>query len=175
MNEKVLRLAAIDGPSPEDIKELAAAMPVSGDDPIEEFQGDARFLSNFYESPVEYRGVTYRNAEAAFQAQKCRDRSRCKDYAALSASAAKRAGRREDLRPDWEQIKITEMYRIVRAKFAQDATLAWRLLDTGDRRLVEGNSWNDTFWGVCRGEGRNWLGTCLMAVRAVLKSAAENA
>ena len=33
---------------------------------------------------------------------------------------------------------------------------------------VEGNNWNDTFWGVCRGKGRNELGKVLMKVRSEL-------
>ena len=45
--------------------------------------------------------------------------------------------------------------------------LRQQLLDTGDAELVEGNSWNDTFWGVSArtGKGKNWLGRLLMQVR----------
>jgi len=32
--------------------------------------------------------------------------------------------------------------------------------------LVEGNSWNDVWWGVCEGEGENHLGRILMDIRA---------
>ena len=35
---------------------------------ISEFKGPYYFLSNFYPAKVTYNGVTYRNAEAAFQA-----------------------------------------------------------------------------------------------------------
>ena len=31
--------------------------------------------------------------------------------------------------------------------------------------LIEGNVWNDTFWGVCNGKGHNHLGKILMKVR----------
>lgn len=34
------------------------------------FRDDFRFLSNFYNAPVTYNGVTYKNSEAAFQAAK---------------------------------------------------------------------------------------------------------
>lgn len=37
------------------------------------FDGKYAFLSNFYNSPVSYAGLTYRNNEAAFQAQKTLD------------------------------------------------------------------------------------------------------
>ena len=38
---------------------------------ITSFKDEYRFLSNFYQSPVTLDGLTYPNAEAAFQAQKC--------------------------------------------------------------------------------------------------------
>jgi predicted NAD-dependent protein-ADP-ribosyltransferase YbiA (DUF1768 family) len=40
---------------------------------------------------------------------------------------------------------------------------------TGDRKLVEGNYWHDTFWGVCNGVGENYLGEILMHVRQELR------
>jgi predicted NAD-dependent protein-ADP-ribosyltransferase YbiA (DUF1768 family) len=60
------------------------------------------------------------------------------------------------------------MEGLVRQKFSKDPVLRQRLLDTGDQDLVEGNTWGDTFWGVCRGQGSNWLGRILMDVRAEL-------
>ena len=35
---------------------------------IDSFSGEYDFLSNFYNCPVEYEGITYLNSEAAFQA-----------------------------------------------------------------------------------------------------------
>ena len=40
---------------------------------ITSFRDAYRFLSNFYQYPFAYKGLVYPNAEAAFQAQKCRD------------------------------------------------------------------------------------------------------
>ncbi len=31
--------------------------------------------------------------------------------------------------------------------------------------IVERNTWNDTFWGVCKGKGENHLGILLMEIR----------
>lgn len=31
--------------------------------------------------------------------------------------------------------------------------------------LIEGNTWGDQFWGVCRGRGENMLGRLLMDIR----------
>ena len=38
---------------------------------INDFSGEYRFLSNFYQYDFEFKGLTYHNSEAAFQAQKC--------------------------------------------------------------------------------------------------------
>ena len=38
---------------------------------IDDFRGEYGFLSNFHQHPFEYKGLTYPNSEAAFQAQKC--------------------------------------------------------------------------------------------------------
>ena len=39
---------------------------------IDLFREEYEFLSNFYPAKMEYEGIIYRNAEAAYQAQKCK-------------------------------------------------------------------------------------------------------
>jgi predicted NAD-dependent protein-ADP-ribosyltransferase YbiA (DUF1768 family) len=73
------------------------------------------------------------------------------------------------VRPDWDDTKINTMLTLLRQKFALGSELAKKLLDTGNRDLVEGNTWGDTFWGVCKGQGENMLGKLLMQVRAELR------
>ena len=134
--------------------------------PIDCFDGDNSFLSNFYLCPVEYDGIEYQNSEAAFQAQKTLDVStRVDKFSNASPKDAKRFGRKVDLRPDWNDIRIDIMRDIVTAKFTQNPVLLNKLLQTGDVELIEGNWWNDTFWGVCNGKGENNLGKILMSVR----------
>jgi len=87
----------------------------------------------------------------------------------LSPNEAKRLGRRVNLRKDWEDIKIDIMYEINVAKFTQNENLKEMLLKTGSAKLVEGNTWHDTFWGVCNGAGRNELGKILERVRNELR------
>lgn len=134
---------------------------------INEFKGKYYFLSNFYNAPVEYNGLKYLNNEAAFHAQK--DLSRAKEFACLPPNEAKRLGRRVNLRKAWEDIKIDIMYEINVAKFTQNENLKAMLLKTGSAKLIEGNTWHDTFWGVCNGEGRNELGKILERVRSELR------
>lgn len=132
---------------------------------IGEFRGEYDFLSNFYESPVTYGGITYTSAEAAFQAQKVKNPKDREAFANLGPSDAKKRGRAVPLRADWQRVKIDIMEDVLRAKFAQDPLLRLRLLATGDARLEEGNTWGDRYWGVSGGEGENRLGLLLMRVR----------
>lgn len=136
---------------------------------INSFDSKYAFLSNFYECKVEYNGITYGSSEAAFQAQKAKTTEERLQFAELSPMASKKLGRKVELRSNWEEIKLAEMYHIVLAKFTQNPDLAEKLIATGDEELVEGNYWRDTYWGVCGGEGLNCLGKILMKVRGELR------
>lgn len=136
---------------------------------INSFRGDYYFLSNFYEAPVNYCGITYRNNEAAFQSAKTLDRELRAQFANLDASTAKKRGRKVKLRADWEDVKYNIMFAICMAKFTQNTDLKEKLLATGDEYLAEGNTWGDHFWGVVNGQGANKLGLILMQVREVIK------
>lgn len=132
---------------------------------INSFDGKYYFLSNFYNSPVTYNGLTYYNNEAAFQAQKTFDLEIRKQFTNLAPGKAKRLGHQIKLRDDWEEVKVNIMYEICKCKFMQNSTLRQMLIDTHDKVLIEGNYWNDTFWGVCNGVGENNLGIILMKIR----------
>ena len=132
---------------------------------IRQFRGDFFFLSNFYNCPVAYKQLTYTNNEAAFQAQKCVSDTERIQFTKLSPSEAKRLGRRVSLRKDWEDVKVSIMEEVVRAKFTQNAELADKLLATGDAHLEEGNTWGDKVWGTVNGIGANQLGIILMKIR----------
>ena len=132
---------------------------------IDKFKDIHFFLSNFFEAPVEYDGLAYRNAEAAFQAQKTSSKAERQQFATLDASSSKKLGRFITLRSDWEDVKDRIMYEICVAKFTQNPNLMQMLIDTKDEYLVEGNDWNDCYWGQCNGKGLNKLGEILMRIR----------
>jgi ribA/ribD-fused uncharacterized protein len=133
---------------------------------ISSFKGDYRFLSNFWSVPIPLENVWYTSTEHAYQAAKTLDPGeRVKIKNASSPGDAKKLGKAVKLRPDWEQVKLDYMRYLVWYKFAMYPDLGQKLLDTGTAELVEGNTWNDTFWGVCNGIGQNWLGKILMEVR----------
>lgn len=138
---------------------------------IRYFDGKNRYLSNFYEAPIEYNGLSYKNNEAAFQAQKVLDNETREQFCELPPNLAKRLGRKVKLREDWDEVKVDIMKEICRTKFETHPNLMDRLLTTGNRPLVEGNDWNDTFWGVDdENGGENNLGKILMELREEFKN-----
>lgn len=133
------------------------------------FQDEHRFLSNFYPSPIVVDGKRYPTVEHAFQAAKTNnDKDKEMIRQAASPGLAKKFGREVRLRPDWEKVKDSVMKNLLELKF-QIPELRAKLLATGKVRLVEGNTWGDTYWGVCRGEGLNTLGYFLMDIRAGIR------
>lgn len=140
---------------------------------IDTFRGIYYFLSNFYEAPVEYKGLTYCNSEAAYQAQKAENELIRYDFTILPAGKAKRLGRAIAVRSDWDDIKEQEMFDIVLAKFTQNKELQDALVATGDAILEESNTWGDKFWGTVNGVGENHLGKILMDVRTYFQCVRE--
>jgi ribA/ribD-fused uncharacterized protein len=141
-------------------------------EPITSFKLQYAFLSNFYVAPiVAYddvlkREIRYQTVEHAFQADKTLSvEERLTVIDSETPRLAKAAGRCVTMRSDWELIKVERMRYWVKLKFAQYPVLKARLVATGDAELIEGNHWGDKFWGVCDGEGQNWLGRILMQVR----------
>lgn len=84
-----------------------------------------------------------------------------------SASQARRIGKLASLpvRSYWEVSRMSVMRVVLKQKFAPGRPERAQLLETGDALLVEGNTWGDTFWGICGDEGENWLGRLLMEIR----------
>jgi ribA/ribD-fused uncharacterized protein len=142
---------------------MSKLLPISG------FHGDYRWLSNFTLCEVELEGVMYPTVEHAYQAAK----TTVKEFReairlCTTPGQAKRMGKQITLRPDWEAIKLDVMRGLLREKFSW-GYLRVALLATGERELIEENTWYDTFWGVCYGEGQNWLGKLLMEIREELR------
>jgi len=137
---------------------------------IDSFSGEFHFLSNFYASAITFAGITYPTVEHAYQAAKSTDNNiRIQIAYAATPGIAKKMGRAIFLRHDWETVKIPVMESLLRAKF-QYPFLRKLLLDTGDKKLIEGNYWGDKFWGVCNGAGENNLGKLLMKIRDEARS-----
>ncbi len=139
---------------------------------IDEFQGEYRFLSNFWMCDIKYEGITYTSSEAAYQAAKSLDSRVREAFTTVMPGKSKRMGSSVELREDWEEVKLQVMEVIVREKFWHNPELKQKLTDTGDAFLIEGNTWGDKFWGCTytksdpRWEGANHLGVILMQIRS---------
>jgi len=144
---------------------------------IDSFTKQNFFLSNFFYSTIYYDHHWYPTVEHAYQAQKTLKEERIPFFSQyelhingenlkeISPNEAKKRGRKLTLRKDWEKIKVFVMEELVYFKFHFNSNLRKKLIDTGDAELIEGNWWNDTEWGQCRGVGKNYLGIILMGVR----------
>ncbi len=140
---------------------------------INAFQGEYRFLSNFWPCYLQYENIVYPTVEHAYQAAKvesldlktsikdCPTPVEAKDYFETNKIQPS---------PGWTIAKkLVIMEDLLRIKFCgKEPFLTRALLATGDADLVEGNSWNDTFWGVCNNSGENHLGRLLVKVREEL-------
>ena len=144
---------------------------------IDDFRDEYRFLSNFYVHPLEYKGLTYHSAEAAFQAQKCATEEEKVKYTLVKNPVVVKAmGKKEPGFPaNWDEISYGIMEDILKAKFSVPERKE-KLLATGDAELIEGNRWHDNKWGNCtcercaNKEGLNWLGQILTEIRNNLKN-----
>lgn len=138
---------------------------------IDRFEGQFRFLSNFWPCRIVYEDEEYPSVEHAYQAAKTLDEADRKKIAETKRPGdAKKIGRTLRRRPGWEDLKEMVMYRLVQQKF-NEPSLRSKLLATRDAEIVEGNTWGDTWWGVDlkMGFGDNRLGKILMKVRSELE------
>lgn len=135
---------------------------------IDAFRGQYAFLSNFHPAKVWLGGKLYPTVEHAFQAAKTEDpEERERIRQAATPGKAKRMGQNVKLRYGWEENKQDVMLFLCLQKFRKNP-LRRLLLRTGSAKLVEVNTWGDTYWGVCNGVGKNALGKILMDIRVLM-------
>lgn len=136
---------------------------------IKSFKGEHRWLSNFARCVVSLDGVKYPSTENAYQAAKTLILKDRVPLQSMTAGQAKRTGRKLEIRSDWDKVKLKIMFNLNKQKYDTEPYNA-QLLATGDEEIEEGNTWNDTFWGVCDGVGENNLGKIIMQIRQDLCS-----
>ena len=131
-------------------------------------------LDNASAFRVEFNGVKFATAEAAYQAQAFVTTEPGIAYRIFEAPSAYEAKMiahvNHDLRrADWDEVKVQVMESVLRAKLAQHPFVKQKLLETGDCPIVE-DSPTDSFWGCgADRQGRNEMGKLWMKLRAELR------
>jgi len=125
-------------------------------------------FSNFYLSPFQMNGLTWKTTEHYFQAMKFEGTKHfylINEVEKPMMAAHMGKERFRPLRSDWETVKDSIMYRALKAKFDSKEDLKKILLSTGDAQLIEHTS-NDNYWADGGdGTGLNKLGVLLMKLR----------
>lgn len=139
---------------------------------INDFRGENDFLSSSYPCILIMDNEAYPTLEHAFQASKTNDlTARLNIRNATTAREAKKLGRTVTLIQDWDQKRLDVMASLIKQKFTEHVDLKFRLLLTGNKDLIQGNTRKDTFWGQDQnGVGENHLGKILMNLRTQLRT-----
>lgn len=147
------------------------------------------FLSNFYIRKFTLDGQEWCCVESYYQSQKSinpiyreliRSKSTSPSWCKFFGDSrighpriSKRSWFRrfeQDLRDDWDDVKVEVMKKSLFAKFSQNPDLRQALLKTGQAKIIEDNT-KDEFWGIGQqGNGKNMMGKLIMELRFTLKT-----
>ena len=141
------------------------------------YEQDHYYLSNFSAFKVNWLGVIFHTAEHAYHWTRFPHGAPERTIILESASAHEAFRFAQDHKAsqlaNWNEVKVRVMRDIIRAKAHQHEYVLRKLLQTGDRTLIE-NSWCDPFWGWGPNrDGKNMLGVLWMEIRAELRSRSE--
>ncbi|MEK7177052.1 MAG: NADAR family protein [Patescibacteria group bacterium] len=130
-------------------------------------------FSNFSSFQLEWKGKLWPTSEHAYHSEKF-DNENLKEQIRNTKSAhdsLKLAKANKDkYKKNWDDIKLGIMKEILHAKVAQHPYVKKKLLESGDRELVE-DSHRDDYWGWGPNkDGKNHLGKLWMEVREEIQT-----
>ncbi len=132
-------------------------------------------FDNFSSFQVEYKGKIFPTSEHAYQSTKFVDTDpelaeRIRNTKSAH-EAFKLAQENEGKKPkNWEDIKLSIMKEILTCKVNQHEYVKKKLIQSGDREIVE-DSWRDSYWGWGENrDGENHLGRLWMEVRDEIRN-----
>lgn len=130
------------------------------------FKDEYFFLSTFYTVPItlmiDEKECKFLNVEAAYQAQKIPEIA--DKFSLVKGLEAKRMDDKLKITvADWDNYKLFAMANALHAKFTNK--FLFNQLKEIKEDIIQDNYWNDTYWGVYKGEGKNMLGKLLMNIR----------
>jgi len=132
------------------------------------YENEFYVFSNFSSFAVKWKGKLYMTSEHAYHSEKFEDenlkeqiRNARSAHVALKITEANK----DKYRDDWDEIKLKVMKEILRAKVEQHPYIKKKLIESGDKKLIE-DSWRDSYWGWgSNKDGENHLGKLWMEVR----------
>ncbi len=147
------------------------------------YEQDYYVLSNFSSFKVRWRHLDFDTSEHAYHYAKfmgwdhkpINSHAQQAAYAILAARSAHEAFKIAEINKihrhsDWDSMKRDVMKDILIAKVSQHEYVRRKLLETGDRQLIE-NSHRDNIWGWGPNrDGQNLLGKLWMEIRAELRA-----
>lgn len=135
------------------------------------FKNEYSWLSNFAPCKIILEDIEYNSVEHAYMSAK-NDDIKWKIFCQLTNSPGevKKKSKNIELIKNWELIKVKIMQECIDQKYNQEPYKTL-LLNTNNEELIEGNWWNDTFWGINlkTNKGQNMLGKLIMEKRNQLQ------
>ena len=155
------------------------------DNIIFQFNGNYSFLSTFFPSIIilnlyvnnEYKPIKFKDIETAYEYGKAYFAHDCINMKNILNTMSPRDAQiignnnikflNENDLINWENNKFQWMYNINYEKFNQNIDLQIKLVETYPKILINGNIWNDKYWGYSLQDqtGSNNLGIILMLIR----------
>lgn len=141
-------------------------------EPVFFYEHEFYVFSNFSSFMIEWKGKLWMTSEHVYHSERFDEEGR-KDAVRTMRSAYDAFTYAQEnksfQRSDWNDVKVGIMKEILRAKVAQHAYVKKKLLESGERELIE-DSWRDDFWGWGPNkDGKNQLGKLWMEVRTEVK------
>ncbi len=132
------------------------------------YENEFYVFSNFSSFAIEWKGKLYMTSEHAYHSEKFEDENlkeqirNCRSaHEALKLTEANK----DKYKSGWDTIKLKVMKEILSAKVEQHPYVRKKLIESGDKELIE-DSWRDAYWGWGPNkDGENHLGKLWMEIR----------
>ena len=98
---------------------------------------------------LDWKGYVWMTSEHAYHSEKFDDpklMEQLKKTRSAHDAMKLTYANKESYRKDWDEVKLKIMKDILRAKVEQHPYVKKKLLDSGDKELIE-DSWRDSYWG----------------------------
>lgn len=141
-------------------------------DPIFFYEHEHYMFSNFSSFAIEWKGSLYMTSEHAYHTEKFEDhglKEKIRNATSAYGAFILAKENKDSYRKDWDLVKLGIMKEILRTKVEQHPYIRKKLLESGDREIIE-DSPVDDFWGWGPNKnGMNHLGKLWMEIREEMR------